>query len=107
MKNTVINLIIACTLQLASGCSSIMTHSGANQGYYSGTYCNIGMLNSDSTGWVMKSIVVLDLPFSAIADTLFLPYDYFKSDKDIDSPRQRVFKEEALNGDMAEIINSD
>lgn len=74
----------------------MVTHSGGSQGYYPGTKANVEMLKDDKTSWAMTPLVVLDLPFSAVMDTLLLPYDYLRADKDkaADSPRERVLRHE-------------
>ncbi|EQB99460.1 hypothetical protein B738_17567 [Photorhabdus temperata subsp. temperata M1021] len=71
-----------------------MTHSGPNRGYYSGAKTNIEMLKDNDTGWVMKPLLAIDLPFSALLDTILLPYDYIKSDEDqsANSPKERIEK---------------
>lgn len=77
-----------------TGCSSIMTHAGPNKDLYSGTKNNMSMLQDDETGWAMKPLVILDVPFSAVLDTLLLPYDYYvKNDDQSDSsPKERIKK---------------
>lgn len=70
------------SLMTASGCSSVMTHTGGEPGYYPGTRASVAMLQDDDTGWAMTSVAAIDLPFSAVLDTLLLPYDYFH-----DTPR--------------------
>ncbi len=71
-----------------------MTHSGPSYGYYSGAKANIEMLKDNDTGWVMKPLLAIDLPFSALLDTILLPYDYIKSDEDqsANSPKERIEK---------------
>jgi uncharacterized protein YceK len=88
-----------CALFATSGCSSIMNHTGPDQGYYPGTRTSVEMLKDDGTGWAMKPLVALDLPLSAVMDTLLLPYDYLRadSDKSNDSPRERIIREEQKN----------
>lgn len=83
---------IAGIAALLSGCSSIMTHSGPHQGYYPGTRNDVRMLKDEETGWAMTPLVALDIPFSALVDTLLLPYDFYRSGKDTtgDSPRERI-----------------
>src|SRR5476649_2954188 len=75
-----------------AGCSSVMTHTGPNQGYYPGTRASMSMLTDKDTGWSMMPLAAIDLPFSAVLDTLLLPYDYFRkdSDKNLESPRERM-----------------
>lgn len=82
---------------ILSGCSSIMTRTGPTEGYYSGTKNSIAMLQDDETGWVMKPLVAIDLPFSAVLDTLLAPIDYATDGKDNSesSPAERVKRLEA------------
>ncbi|WP_092520204.1 YceK/YidQ family lipoprotein [Xenorhabdus japonica] len=94
MKNCKVFLLLYTTLGslLVTGCSSIMTHSGPYQGYYSGAKANIGMLKDDKTGWFIKPLLAVDLPLSTFLDTLLLPYDYSRSDQDNSeqSPKHRI-----------------
>lgn len=88
---------VACiSLVSTSGCSSMMMHSGPSDGYYPGTRASANVLTSEDSGWVMKPLAVLDLPFSAVLDTLLLPLDYYRSG-DTDSPRERVRRSEKAN----------
>lgn len=106
MRNTVIPFVTGCSLQLSSGCSSIMTHTSSSQGYYSGTEANVAMLKDDNTGWALRPLLAVDLPFSAVMDTLLLPYDYLRSDsadKMASSPRERVRQSEAASQPTAHI----
>lgn len=97
MKRTLISLLMTGSgLALTGGCSSVMTHTGPDQGYYSGTRANIDVLRSDDTSWAMTPLVVLDMPFSAVMDTLLLPYDYSRSGTgdQAASPRERIRRSE-------------
>lgn len=89
--NTICLNIFSCLI-LLSGCSSIMTHVGPHQGYYSGTKADTRILKDGDTGWVIKPLAMIDLPFSALLDTILLPYDYFQVDKVVSppSPKKRV-----------------
>lgn len=71
--------------------------TGPTEGYYPGTKNSIAMLQDDETGWVMKPIVAIDLPFSAVLDTLLAPVDYATGGKDNSesSPAERVKRLEA------------
>ena len=91
--------LLVCCVITTSGCSSMMSHSGGSQGYYPGTRASAKMLTDDDTGWVLKPLALIDLPFSAVLDTLLLPWDYARSDDDksIDSPRERILQSEKLN----------
>lgn len=77
---------------ILGGCSSIMTHTGPHQGYYPGTRNDVRMIKDKDTGWVMTPFLALDLPFSAVLDTLLLPYDIYRAGKTEvgDSPRERI-----------------
>lgn len=92
--------LLAClSLAGTSGCASIMSHSGPDQGYYPGTRAGAKVVADSSNGWVMRPLAALDLPFTAVLDTLLLPWDYFRSDSDRtgDSPRERVLRSEQQN----------
>lgn len=92
--------LLAClSLAGTAGCSSFMTHSGPEQGYYSGTRAGAAVVADSDSGWVMRPLAALDLPFSAVVDTLFLPWDYYRkgSDGTDDSPRERVLRSEQQN----------
>lgn len=90
-------LITGSGILSLSGCSSVMTHTGGEQGYYSGTRASMNILRDDETSWVMMPLVVLDIPFSAVADTLLLPYDYYRSGSDNASMRERISHSEQEN----------
>lgn len=82
---------LICPLIL-SGCSSIMTHAGPSEGYYPGSKNSIKMIKDEETGWVVRPLLAIDLPFSVIMDTLLIPLDYAKSDteKQEESPKKRI-----------------
>ncbi|MGD8107157.1 YceK/YidQ family lipoprotein [Pantoea sp. FN0302] len=91
--------LLACSLSVGtSGCSSMMSHTGASQGYYPGTRASAEMLTDDQSSWALKPLALVDLPFSAVLDTLLLPWDYMHADDSpsIDSPRARVIEAEKL-----------
>lgn len=77
---------------ILSGCSSIMTHAGPSEGYYPGSKNSIKMIKDDETGWVVRPLLAIDLPFSFIMDTLLIPLDYSRSNNDLkeDSPKKRL-----------------
>lgn len=77
----------------------MMSHTGPNQGYYPGTRASAHMLTDSETSWVLKPLALIDLPFSAVLDTLLLPWDYAHSDEDplSESPRERVLRSEKEN----------
>lgn len=90
--------VIAWCAFSSTGCSSVMSHTGADQGYYPGTRANTEMLTDDNTRWPIKTMAALDYPFSAVMDTLLLPWDYYRADKGTGgrSLRARVEQTEAL-----------
>ncbi len=73
--------VIAWCAISSSGCSSIMSHTGPDQGYYPGTRANNQILGDSSTRWPIKTLAVVDYPFSAVMDTLLLPWDYYRKDQ--------------------------
>lgn len=75
--------LLASTVTVLCGCSSIMTHTGGEPGYYPGTRASYDMIKDDKTSWGMKPLVALDLPFSAILDTVLLPWDAFRTNKSV------------------------
>jgi len=84
-----------CTLVVTSGCSSVMSHTGGDEGYYPGTRSDVNMIKSDETSWAMTPLIALDLPFSAVLDTLLLPYDYYR--RGTVNTRQRIKASEQHN----------
>ncbi|MGP6443533.1 YceK/YidQ family lipoprotein [Rahnella aceris] len=74
-------LMTGCVFLATSGCSSVMSHTGGDTGYYSGARADVNMIKSDDTSWAMTPLLLIDLPFSAVLDTVLLPYDYFRSGK--------------------------
>ncbi|MBM1101685.1 YceK/YidQ family lipoprotein, partial [Klebsiella pneumoniae] len=74
------------------GCSSVMSHTGGKEGTYPGTRASATMIGDDETNWGTKSLAILDLPFTAVMVTLFLPWDVFRKDSSV---RSRVEKSEA------------
>lgn len=95
-KFTVAGLFSCLSLSTTSGCSSVMTHTGPSQGYYSGTRASAALLTDKESSWAIKPLAAIDLPFSAVFDTLLLPWDYYRAD-DKDSPRERVRRSEEQN----------
>ena len=95
----VAGLFACCALASASGCSSVMSHTGPSQGYYPGTRASAAIITDDQSNWVMKPLAAIDLPFSAVMDTILLPWDYWRADTDTapDSPRERVRQSEAAS----------
>lgn len=85
-------IIALITPLFLSGCSSIMTHAGPSDGYYPGSKNSIKMIKDDETGWVVRPLLAIDLPFSVVMDTLLIPLDYARSGNDgkEDSPKKRL-----------------
>ncbi|EGM59684.1 hypothetical protein SFJ1713_4158 [Shigella flexneri SFJ17B] len=50
------------------------------------------MIGDDETNWGTKSLAILDMPFTAVMDTLLLPWDVFRKDSSV---RSCVEKSEA------------
>lgn len=92
-------LFACCSLAGTTGCSSVMSHTGPSQGYYPGTRASAAIIADDQTSWALKPLALIDLPFSAVMDTLLLPWDYARADdnKADDSPRERVLQSEKLS----------
>lgn len=49
------------------------------------------MIGNDETNWGTKSLAILDMPFTAVMDTILLPWDIFRKDSSV---RSRVEKSE-------------
>ncbi|WP_413727485.1 YceK/YidQ family lipoprotein [Sodalis sp. RH19] len=92
LKQVLFILTTGCALLASNGCSSVMSHTGPDQGYYPGTRASVNVIRDEDTSWAMVPLALIDLPFSAVLDTLLLPYDYLRkdSDKSADSPRERM-----------------
>lgn len=91
MKNDLLTLVLISGVMGLSGCSSVMSHTGGKAGTYPGTRASAAMLGDDENNWGTRSLVALDLPFTAVADTILLPWDMFRAD---DSLKSRVDKSE-------------
>ena len=94
MKNVLIKLTMFSGVVLLCGCSSVMSHTGGKEGTYPGTRASVAIISDDDTNWGTKSLVILDMPFTAVADTLLLPWDMFRTDSSV---RSRVEKSEQQN----------
>lgn len=92
-KITVISLMM--TLSLLTGCGTVMTHtlddsefspSLASARFYRGTRFDASLLgefssdDGESRAWayVLSPFIIVDLPLSAVGDTLFVPVDMFR-----------------------------
>lgn len=91
MKLTLLKLTLFSGMMILSGCSSVMSHTGGKEGTYPGTRASAAMLGDDDTNWGTKSLVALDMPFTAVMDTILLPWDLFRTDNSVKS---RVEKSE-------------
>ncbi len=74
---------------LVSGCSSVMSHTGGKEGTYPGTRASATMISESDTNWGTKSLAILDMPFTAVLDTILLPWDLFRSDNSVRSRVER------------------
>ena len=52
----------------------MMSHTGGKEGTYPGTRASATMIGDDETNWGTKSLAILDMPFTAVMDTLLLPW---------------------------------
>ena len=83
-------VVLATTLFLVSGCGTFITvtdHHGAIKEFglvYGGVRCDFQLVFNDrydefTQGPFLKILFILDMPLSAIADTLLLPYTITKA----------------------------
>ncbi|EGE1307822.1 YceK/YidQ family lipoprotein [Escherichia coli] len=92
IRNVLLAFMICSGMTLLGGCSSVMSHTGGKEGTYPGTRASATMIGDDETNWGTKSLAILDMPFTAVMDTLLLPWDAFRKDSSV---RSRVEKSEA------------
>ncbi|HBB6356572.1 TPA: YceK/YidQ family lipoprotein [Escherichia coli] len=92
IRNVLLAFMICSGMTLFGGCSSVMSHTGGKEGTYPGTRASATMIGDDETNWGTKSLAILDMPFTAVMDTLLLPWDVFRKDSSV---RSRVEKSEA------------
>ncbi|APY02055.1 YceK/YidQ family lipoprotein [Escherichia coli] len=92
IRNVLLAFMICSGMTLLGGCSSVMSHTGGKEGTYPGTRASASMIGDDETNWGTKSLAILDMPFTAVMDTLLLPWDVFRKDSSV---RSRVEKSEA------------
>ncbi len=80
--------IVASLMLTISGCSSVMCHTGTDTGYYPGTRAAADLITNGDNEWPIRSLAVIDLPFSALLDTMLLPWDYLRHNNTVaaDSP---------------------
>lgn len=105
-KRTLLSIFTGATILFLAGCSSIMGHVAPYENYYPGVDHNITMLKDDNNGWLMRSLLVLDLPFTAVLDTALLPYDYYRSSGEKKSSRQRVSESDKKKQASGQMKNS-
>lgn len=86
--STIILITIVLSLSLLSGCSSVRSRVDTPESRWT-VYPGVqrdgvdlvttveGKLNPAWTGVLVAPILVLDLPFSLVLDTLALPYDLY------------------------------
>lgn len=94
-------LVLSGGILCLCGCSSIMSHSGGKEGVYSGTRANTKALGDSDTSWALKSLIAIDLPFSAVMDTVFLPWDLYRHDNSLKS---KVESSEKQNMEINSVI---
>ncbi|EMB0765530.1 YceK/YidQ family lipoprotein [Escherichia coli] len=92
IRNVLLAFMICSGMTLLGGCSSVMSHTGGKEGTYPGTRASATMIGDDETNWGTKSLAILDMPFTAVMDTLLLPWDVSRKDSSV---RSRVEKSEA------------
>ncbi|EJK1586358.1 YceK/YidQ family lipoprotein, partial [Escherichia coli] len=73
IRNVLLAFMICSGMTLLGGCSSVMSHTGGKEGTYPGTRASATMIGDDETNWGTKSLAILDMPFTAVMDTLLLP----------------------------------
>ncbi|WP_117122814.1 YceK/YidQ family lipoprotein, partial [Klebsiella variicola] len=72
IRNVLLAFMICSGMTLLGGCSSVMSHTGGKEGTYPGTRASATMIGDDETNWGTKSLAILDMPFTAVMDTLLL-----------------------------------
>ncbi|MCN7362290.1 YceK/YidQ family lipoprotein [Escherichia coli] len=92
IRNVLLAFMICSGMTLLGGCSSVMSHTGGKEGTYPGTRASATMIGDNETNWGTKSLAILDMPFTAVLDTILLPWDVFRKDSSV---RSRVEKSEA------------
>ncbi|MFW0157949.1 YceK/YidQ family lipoprotein [Escherichia coli] len=92
IRNVLLAFMICSGMTLLGGCSSVMSHTGGKEGTYPGTRASATMIGDDETNWGTKSLAILDMPFTAVLDTILLPWDVLRKDSSV---RSRVEKSEA------------
>lgn len=85
MMNFLFKTMVFIGMVSLCSCSSVSSHTGGKEGIWPGTRASAKMLSDDSNGWGTKSLVALDIPFTAILDTLLLPWDLYRKDNSLKS----------------------
>ena len=93
MKSGLLKLILFSGIIISSGCSSVMSHTGGKEGTYPGTRSSAQTLGDDDTNWGVKSLVALDMPLTAVMDTLLLPWGMVRTDSSVKSRVEKSEKE--------------
>lgn len=74
-------LAAVLALVLSSSCATVTSLNEGCPGVYSGVKYNRGFEDSDLVTWkeqpLQELYLLVDLPFSAVLDTVLLPYTYF------------------------------
>ena len=89
MKNGLLKLVLFGGIISLGGCSSVMSHTGGKEGTYPGTRASAQMLGDSNANWGTKSLVALDMPLTAVMDTLLLPWDMFRQFGEIARGKER------------------
>ncbi|EMK0350996.1 YceK/YidQ family lipoprotein [Citrobacter amalonaticus] len=89
IRNVLLTLMMCSGMVLLSGCSSVMSHTGGKEGTYPGTRASATVIGDDETNWGTKSLAILDMPFTAVMDTILLPWDLFRKDNSVRSRVER------------------
>jgi len=79
MNKTIKNITFAVILMSLSGCGRMLSYSHPfyTSGMYRGTRTDANLVGMGGEGLFF----VIDLPFSAVVDTVMLPYDYHEKKK--------------------------
>lgn len=101
IKKMLLTLMVCSGMVFVSGCSSVMSHTGGKEGTYPGTRASATMIGDSDTNWGTKSLAILDMPFTAVLDTLLLPWDLFRKDSSV---RSRVERSEERTQVMNDVI---
>lgn len=93
-----LKLTLCGGIALLGGCSSVMSHTGGKEGTWPGTHASAAMIGDKETNWGTRSLVILDMPFTAVLDTLLLPWDLYRADSSVKSRVEKSEKEaETIN----------